>query len=179
MRLTPTRRPRASATSSSSTIRKTSCAQQTQDYNPCVTTTPLPQPAKKNWFARHRVLTVVGVLGILITIASAAGCYLIFSLIASSTPAKLAVDRAQTNPVVLQRLGTPLKESWFVTGSIEVANDSGHAELNIPVTGPKGSGKIYLLAAKRFGKWKFIDLEILIAGTDQPLDLLKSPIEEQ
>lgn len=93
-------------------------------------------------------------------------------LTSNSDVARLAVATAQSNPKMAERLGQPLKRGWFVSGSVEVTPASGHAELAIPVSGPKGSGTLYAEARKRAELWH---LEMLQFGTDsstERLDLL-------
>ncbi len=150
-------------------------------YNSGVSATPLPQPLQKNWISRHPALTVLVAIGIFGIFCLVVGgfVFFIFSLMGNSTPARMGVARAQANPVVIQQLGTPLKEGWSVTGSININNDAGHAELEIPVTGPRGRGEIYVLADKRFGKWTYSDLEISVSGSDQRINLLNPPEENQ
>ena len=149
---------------------------------PCVTTAPLPLSAKRNWLSRHPVMTVLGILAILAILFSlfAGGLlWLVLSVLYGSTPAKMAVARAQANPAVVATTGTPLREGWLVTGNINVNGDSGHAELDVPVSGPKGRAHIELIADKRLGNWTFKELEIFLNGSSQSISLLNPPINNQ
>ena len=49
---------------------------------------------------------------------------------------------------------------------------SGEANLDIPISGPRGSGTIAVRASKSDGKWRFSSLNVLISGRSSPLDLL-------
>jgi hypothetical protein len=95
-----------------------------------------------------------------------------FALMRSSDAVKLAIATAKSNPALVERLGQPLKTGWFVAGSIEITPASGHAELAIPVSGPKGRGTIYAEARKRAGLWRLNMLQFGGEESDIRLDLL-------
>lgn len=61
---------------------------------------------------------------------------------------------------------------FFVTGNIEVNPASGHAELAIPVSGPKGSGTVYVESHKSAGLWYLDLLQFADKATDMRVDLL-------
>jgi hypothetical protein len=70
---------------------------------------------------------------------------LIMGLLKSSGAYTAAVARAIAAPAVIDALGTPIKEGFFVTGNISVKGvkrTSGKAELSIPITGPKADATI-------------------------------------
>jgi hypothetical protein len=46
----------------------------------------------------------------------------------------------------------------MVTGGTEESSESGSANLNIPVRGPKGKGSLEMLAEKRDGVWTITSL---------------------
>ena len=72
---------------------------------------------------------------------------------------------------------------WFVpVGCLSiivmgVANDSGNADVRIPVSGPKKSGAIYATAIKKQGKWDFTVLEVEIEGETKRINLLAPSTE--
>jgi len=103
----------------------------------------------------------------------------VFGMLRNSDPAKMAVQRAEANPVVAARLGTPLKPGLFVRGSVNLDGASGHSELQIPVTGPRGKGAIYAIADKRLGRWEFSALEIALENDTQRIDLLQPALQVQ
>jgi hypothetical protein len=96
-----------------------------------------------------------------------------FGLLRGSEVTRLAVERAQASPSVVQQLGTPVKLGLFVNGQINVTATSGRADLEIPIKGPKAKATIYAVADKRAGLWSFSSLEI---GFDEGrrLDLLST-----
>ena len=112
-------------------------------------------------------------LGLVLSLGLAASfVYGVFFLIRNSDAAKLAIATSESNPMLIERLGQPMKTGWFVTGSVQVSTESGHAELTIPISGPKGAGTVYAEASKHAGLWH---LDLLQYGSDKSnerLDLL-------
>ena len=95
-----------------------------------------------------------------------------FFVMSNSEVTSKAFETAERNPVVADRLGSPLRKGWFVSGSVETTPASGHAELAIPISGPKGSGKLYVEAHKRAGLWKIDLLQFGSKDSDERTDLL-------
>ena len=107
---------------------------------------PGAQPPKKDWWGRNwKWFVPVGCIGAVLLLAgfTALIMFSVFGMMKSSGAFEGAMTRADAHPVVQQKLGTPLEEGWFISGNINVNGPSGHADLSIPVTGPKGSGTLY------------------------------------
>jgi hypothetical protein len=128
--------------------------------------TALEKP-HRSWLRAHWKPVLVVWLGLALSGAVAA-----FLMIGNSDAAKLAIATAQSNSVLAERHGLPLKTAWFVSGNIEVTPASGHAELAIPISGPKGTGTIYVEARKRAGIWHLEMLQFGNDGSSERLDLL-------
>jgi hypothetical protein len=130
---------------------------------------------RKSWLGRYWIWLLVAVLlcGGLFVLG-------IFSLIIGamrgSDVAKEAVARAQSNALVAQRLGAPISEGWFVSGSINVSTGSGDADLTVPISGPKGKGTVYVKALKTAGRWDYSLMQAAIEGSGQRIDLLASAV---
>lgn len=130
---------------------------------------------QRSWWIRHLgcviasgvALLFVCILGFVLGVGA-----LIFGAMGKSEPARLAVVRAEANEQVQMQVGRPLKVGWFVGGEISVSGPAGHAELSIPVSGPKGKGTIYLAAEKTLGRWKFSALEFAPEQGEQRINLL-------
>jgi Cytochrome oxidase complex assembly protein 1 len=90
----------------------------------------------------------------------------------SSEAYQLALAAAQRDPSVAAELGAPVSSSWFTTGQIEVFGSGSEATLEIPISGPRGSGTLAVRATKSAGKWTFSTLNVRISGRSAPLDLL-------
>jgi len=98
----------------------------------------------------------------------------VFGAMKSTDVYKHALATATKDPAVVEALGTPIKEGMFMSGHTNVDGASGQAELAIPISGPKGNGKIYVAATKSAGRWNYTTLEVEVAGTDRRIDLLEA-----
>lgn len=88
----------------------------------------------------------------------------------------IAVHRAEADARVTAVTGTPLKEGLLVMGSFNVNGASGRAELAIPMSGPRGKGTIYLVAAQSAGEWRFSTLVFQVDPSGERIDLQKGEI---
>jgi hypothetical protein len=83
------------------------------------------------------------------------------SIVQSSEIYKITVKNAQDSPCVASLLGTPLTPGQMTTGGMEEGSRDGSANLNIPVNGPKGKGRLELEAEKQGGVWKITSLVLV------------------
>lgn len=125
------------------------------------------------WLGRHWKLALVILLALSIA-AAILVCGTVFYALSKSEVVTKAFDLAEKNPMLTDRLGSPLRKGWFVTGSVETTPASGHAALAVPVSGPKGSGTLYVEAHQQAGLWKIDLLQFGSKGSDQRIDLLLS-----
>lgn len=93
-------------------------------------------------------------------------------MLSNSDPAKLAVTTAQASPALIAQLGTPIRKGWLVSGSIEFRPAAGQAHLEIPVSGPKARGTLYVEAQKHAGSWRLELLQYGATNSSERLDLL-------
>ena len=128
---------------------------------------------QRGWLGRHWKLVVVLVL-LVVVIFAVVVCAIVFLAMSNSEVDNKAFALAEQNPMLTERLGSPLRKGWFVGGSIETTPASGHAELAIPVSGPRGSGTLYVEAHKQAGLWKIDLLQFGSKGSEERLDLLLS-----
>jgi len=139
-------------------------------------TTPTGPEAKGNWWTRNwRWFVPTGCLTILILLVAFVGSIvmIVFSAIKSTDPYRGAFASAKMHPAVIEALGSPIKEGFFVSGNTNVNGAAGEADLAIPISGPKGKGTIYVKAAKSLGRWSYSDLIVEIQA--KGIDLLKGP----
>jgi len=140
---------------------------------------PAPKP---NWWSRNWkwfVPTGCFTLILLFCLFMALIFTVVMGSMKSSDAYKQAVAKARANPNVVEKLGTPITEGYLVSGNINVQNDSGNADLQIPISGPKGKAVIHAVATKSAGKWEYSRLTIAIEGQPE-LDLLgPGPGQEQ
>lgn len=111
---------------------------------------------------------LVGVAGFIALIVS-----LVFGLLKSTTPYKEALAKAQRDPVVIGRLGTPIQGGFLVSGNVSLSGGTGEAQLAIPLQGPRGGGTLYVEARQKAGTWTYSTLTVRPDGPGEPISLLR------
>lgn len=128
-------------------------------------------PPQQNWFSRNwKWFVPLLVLGFLSLVGGFLA--LIFGLLKSNEPYKHAVEVVMHDPLSTSTLGAPIQTGWLVTGSIRLNNNSGIADLAIPVRGQLHNGKVYVLAHKFAGKWSYERIILLVDDQEGQIDLL-------
>ena len=92
-------------------------------------------------------------LGCLLPVFFVVGCGLLAFLFATgimkqSDAYKIALARAQANPVLIEAIGSPISQTGIVSGNSNVSGAVGEANLSIPLSGPKGKATLYVEAKK-------------------------------
>ena len=103
----------------------------------------------------------------------------VFGFIKSADVYKTAFESAKNNPTVIETLGSPVEDSWYVSGSVRTTGSSGHANITIPIHGPNGKAKIYAIAQKSEGKWFYTKLVVVVEGTEVRINLLTDSIGDK
>jgi hypothetical protein len=137
-----------------------------------------PLPPGRSWFSRNwKWFLPVGCLlpilfcgGFITTIF-----IVVFGAIKSSEPYQHALVQARANPAVIAALGTPIEPGTFPSGTINIINSSGNADLTIPIAGPNGSATIYVIATKSAGQWTYTTLEVQPANSTNRIPLQPTP----
>lgn len=93
------------------------------------------------------------------------------STLRSSEVYAQAMSTLQSTPEAVQLLGSPVEGGRAVSGSINVSNGSGDAELSIPVSGSLQKGDLIALAERENGQWQIYFLELQLEN-GQNLNLL-------
>jgi hypothetical protein len=126
------------------------------------------------WHRRHPRALIAAILAGAVLVMSVM-VVVVFMLVTGSIKTSEAyvgaMERVRADPAVTAAIGTPLAEGWLVTGNIHVSGPTGLAELEIPVSGPRGNATVYVDAAKRLGEWHFDHLIVQVAATRQRIDL--------
>jgi hypothetical protein len=123
---------------------------------------PLPRLKGQSWFHRHRLWLLAGIVVVIIgfVVAFVGSIFLMVdSMMRASDPYEMAVAFAKADQRIIQQIGIPIEEGWFLTGSINFNDSSGEAEMAIPLSGPSGSATIYLFATRSAGQWTFSTLD--------------------
>jgi hypothetical protein len=125
------------------------------------------------WFVPTGCITLI-----VLFVAFILGIVLVaFGAMKSSDAYKLAVGRAKSDPRVIEAIGIPIKESWFVSGSTNVNGPTGKSDLAISIHGPKGPAKIYAVGEKSGGQWEYSKLAVEVEKTGETIDLKQADNE--
>jgi hypothetical protein len=100
---------------------------------------------------------------------------IVFGAIKSSEPVEYAYGAAKDDARVHAVLGQPVSEGYFVSGSVDNNGSTGSADLSLPVSGPKGSGTLYVVARKQAGQWQYQVLQLEVDGKFGRINLLSEP----
>jgi len=132
----------------------------------------------QSWLGRNwKWLVPVGCLGLV------AACVvfvliilgIVFGAIRSTEVYQNSINGLSADPRVVEALGTPVKPGFFVGGSVNVNGPTGEASLSIPLSGPKGSGTLYVEANKSLGFWLYTSVELEVDKTGERINLLPAP----
>ncbi|HKS03928.1 MAG TPA: cytochrome c oxidase assembly factor Coa1 family protein [Chthoniobacterales bacterium] len=145
---------------------------------------PLTQPAKTkpNWWQRNwKWFVPLGCFTVAMLFLVFVGSILVivFSAMKSTDVYKEALARAKADPAVIEALGSPIQDGFFISGNTNVNGASGESNLAIPISGPKGKGTIYASATKSLGQWNYSGLVVEVGQTHERLDLLHKPAPSQ
>ena len=120
---------------------------------------PPPPPAKSSgcWKALAIGCSIIIVLG-----AAAVLCLVIFvfSVIKRSDVYREAYTRAANDPRVVAALGTPIEKGWWVMGKVSVDTNGGLANIDFPISGPKGSARVHAAASRDTEAWSYSSLVV-------------------
>jgi uncharacterized membrane protein YhaH (DUF805 family) len=141
---------------------------QTEGLPPQLSETHSPDWMKRNWKWLVPLLCLAALVGL-------CGFVVFFeNLMKSSDAYSGALSRAKANPAVVASLGTPIKDGFFVSGSISENSSWGNANLVFPITGPKGSANVYVSASKSSDQWHFDRLIVQNNQTREQINLLET-----
>ena len=141
----------------------------------------MDQPQPRNWWSRNwKWFVPVGCLSGLVLLVGfvAMILVLVFGLIRSSDAYQQALAKARSSPAAVEILGSPIMDGYFTSGQINVNEPAGHADLAIPICGPKGNATLYVTASKSAGPWSFSTLVVEVADTHEHIDLLDEHIQQ-
>jgi hypothetical protein len=133
---------------------------------------------KRGWFSRNGkwVAALAGGFVLLSCICAAgvagtagAAVYGAFSLLKNNPAYRQALQTVQKDVRAQEMLGTPIEAGWLISGEISETGSSGTADFSIPVSGPKGSGRIDVVAEKNHGEWIITLLQLVMDGTHERL----------
>lgn len=126
------------------------------------------------WAVPSGCLTLVLLAGLLLVGVIGLGIKGLSGVMKSSEPFRHATALAEGNAEVVAALGKPLRSGLMVQGTLTTENASGHADLVVPLTGPKGEARLYIKGEREADRWTYSLIEVAIEGSGQRIDLLKN-----
>jgi hypothetical protein len=90
-----------------------------------------------------------------------------------------AGERAKASPALLEALGEPVEVGFLMQGEVNVDDEGGRADFSLPVSGPRGEGRLHVRAEREAGEWVFSELYAVVEGRRDPIDLLQGEAPQQ
>ena len=89
---------------------------------------------------------------------------------------QMAMSEISSNPAVLAAVGEPVDAGFWVTGNVnmDLMDGSGHAQLQIPLSGSEASGDAIVQAIRSDGKWLIELLIVKVDGYSEPIVVINT-----
>ncbi|MBQ0734012.1 cytochrome c oxidase assembly factor Coa1 family protein [Aquimarina celericrescens] len=134
------------------------------------------QIPQKSWFARNWgwVVPLGGCLTIIVLFFVFLGSVIfgVSELMTGSDPYKEALAKVKQDEYVIEILGEPIETDGIMQGELSFKNSTGKADISIPIKGPEGKAKVYVVGTKQNDRWEYTEMYVIIAKTDEQIDLL-------
>ncbi|WP_074406941.1 cytochrome c oxidase assembly factor Coa1 family protein [Aquimarina megaterium] len=131
---------------------------------------------QKSWFARNWgwAVPVGGCLTLIVLFFIFLGSLIfgVSELITESTPYQDALVKVNEDEYVVNILGEPIETNGIMNGSLSYKNNTGSADISIPIQGPKGEAQLYVVGTKQNDQWTYKEMYVIIDETDEQIDLL-------
>ena len=139
----------------------------------------IPQPSwwKRNW---KWVVPVGGCFTLIIVavIAIASIFYGVTNAIEDSQPYEFALEKINSDEDLINALGTPIEKDGMVSGNWNYVNGKKSAKMTIPISGPKGSGMLFVEATGEDEDWTYHVIRVEIEDSET-FDIIEEPELEQ
>ncbi|WP_405209194.1 cytochrome c oxidase assembly factor Coa1 family protein [Aquimarina sp. LLG6339-5] len=134
------------------------------------------QISKKSWFSRNWpwVVPVGGCFTIIVIFFVFLGSVVfgVSKAFTNSGPYQDGLLKAQQDEYVVQMLGEPIETNGIMNGSLKFENEEGSADISIPIKGPDGEARIYIVGTKQNDTWTYSELYVILEETNEQVDLL-------
>ena len=128
---------------------------------------PFSPAQKSSWWSRNWkwfIPTLFFVIFVLPLTMCGGMIYFVMSTLKNSEVARESLARAQSNTVLMEKLGTPIRMGAWIGGSVDSSSAGGRASLVIPISGHKEKGTLMVFAHKSAGEWHYITMYVMIQG---------------
>ncbi|HEU4522808.1 MAG TPA: cytochrome c oxidase assembly factor Coa1 family protein [Thermoanaerobaculia bacterium] len=126
-----------------------------------------PPPQQRSWWSRYWMWVVA--LGCLLPILVIGGCvagiaYFAMSTIRATDVYTDAVERAKSDPRVVEALGAPVETRWWVTGEFNVDGEEDSADFDVPLQGSQNKGTLEVEGTRDRGDWSYSVMRVHVEG---------------
>src|SRR4051812_29309450 len=132
-------------------------------------------PPQRSWVARHKILTGVGILLVIVLV----GFYFLgwpLMKLRFHPQYAAALELVTKNPEVIEKLGAPVEAVRpFPGGSSQDNGTNGSAQIYFGVQGPKGAGDVSVNSRMLKGQWDFSTVKLALPDHSE-IDLLKGQL---
>ena len=97
------------------------------------------------------------------------------SILKESTPYEEALTAAQSNEQVIEAIGAPIETHGMMRGTLNFSNDEGSANIEIPITGPKGDAILFVVGEKTNEVWTYEKIEVVLNSNGETIPLEIKP----
>ncbi|MFL1894648.1 cytochrome c oxidase assembly factor Coa1 family protein [Aquimarina sp. 2-A2] len=130
----------------------------------------------KSWFGRNWgwVVPLGGCLTIILLVILFLGSLVfgVSKMVTSSDPYESGLERVRQDQYIVGILGEPIETDGIMQGSLSFENDKGTADISIPIKGPKGKARLYVVGTKQKDHWNYSEIYVIIDDTNEQIDLL-------
>jgi hypothetical protein len=130
----------------------------------------------RSWWSRNwKWLLPSGCLTLLIVFGLFIGSlfYGVTSMMKNSDVYVHSLTVVKENEKVISLIGKPIDADGMTFGNISTSNNSGEADLTIPVKGTRGKGSIHVIAHKENNVWNYQLMEFYADGSNDAINLLE------
>lgn len=94
----------------------------------------------------------------------------------NSPPYKMAIAQLEGSTEAKSVLGDDVKAGWTTNSSFQETNGQGSMQIELDVSGSKGSGKLYVSAKKESSRWWLTQCELKPDDENKRINLLENKI---
>ena len=131
---------------------------------------------KRNW---KWVVPLGGCLSLILILIVFVGSIFwgVTSALEESQPYEYALEKINQDEEITDVLGSPIEKDGMIQGSYKYTNGKKSADMKIPVSGPNGSGILFVEATGEDDEWTYNVIRVEI-NDDENIDLLKGESED-
>ncbi len=98
--------------------------------------------------------------------------YGVTTVLEESQPYEYALEKINQDEEITNALGSPIEKDGMIQGSYNNNNGNKTADMKIPISGPKGSGTLFVEATGENGDWTYNVIRVEIKDNEN-IDLLE------